>query len=97
VALRLALSRARPEDLLAIHLNDHFALIEGGGRAGPAALRANRGSVLGELLAGLREDVEDDRRERRRWKGGNGSTQGQQDHPHPGTPTRSAQGLGVAS
>ena len=60
--MRLALSRARPEDLLAIHLNDHFALIEGEAALAGRALRANRGSVLGELLAGLREDVEDDRR-----------------------------------
>jgi hypothetical protein len=50
--MRLALSRARPEDLLAIHLNDHFALIEGEAALARRALRANRGSVLGELLAG---------------------------------------------
>jgi hypothetical protein len=60
--MRLALSRARPEDLLAIHLNDHLALIHGEAALARRALRANRGSVLGELLAGLREDVEDDRR-----------------------------------
>ena len=27
--MRLALSRARPEDLLALHLNDQLALIQG--------------------------------------------------------------------
>ena len=49
--MRLALSRARPEDLLAISLNDHFALIEGEAALVRRALGANRGSVLGELLA----------------------------------------------
>ena len=46
--MRLALSRARPEDLLAIHLNDHFALIEAEAALARRALRANRGSVLGD-------------------------------------------------